>query len=115
MARTSNNYLTGTIAIVGTGVVSAGLALLFAPKSGRRTRRDIVRFAKRVGTRTDRVAHEFADDFAEFADTMGYKASKLLHEGRIMTRKSKERLLTAFESGQARLESQKNKLHRIKA
>ncbi|MHC1698096.1 MAG: YtxH domain-containing protein [Geobacteraceae bacterium] len=113
MARKSNNHITTPLVIVGAGVVGAGLGLLFAPKSGRKTRKDIVRFAKNVGTRTDKIAHEFADDFTDFADTMGHKASKLLHEGRDMTRKSKEILLTAFESGQARLENQKNKLQRM--
>lgn len=113
MVRKNNNHITGTLALVGAGVVGAGLALLFAPKSGRKTRKDIYRFAKSVGTRTDKVVHEFADDFVDFADTMGHKASKLLHEGRNLTRKSKDKLLTAFESGQARLESQKNKLHRL--
>lgn len=113
MATKSNNHITGTLAIVGAGVFGAGLALLFAPKSGKKTRRDIFRFAKSVGTRTDKVIHEFAEDFTDFADTMGYKASKLLHEGRNLTRKSKDTLLTAFESGQARLESQKNKLQRL--
>jgi gas vesicle protein len=113
MARKSNNHVTDTLVIAGASVVGAGLALLFAPKSGRKTRKDIVRFIKSVGTRTDKVVHEFTDDFADFADTMGHKASKLLHEGRNMTRKSKERLLTTFESGQARLESQKNRLHRM--
>jgi len=113
MAHKSNNYIANTITIVGAGAVGAGLALLFAPKSGRRTRKDIVWFAKSVGTRTDKVVHEFADDFADFADTMGHKATKLLHEGRDMTRKSKEIVLTAFESGQAKLENQKNKLQRM--
>lgn len=113
MAHKSNNHMANTLAIVGAGAVGAGLALLFAPKSGKKTRKDLVRFAKSVGTRTDKVVHKFADDIADFADTMGHKASKLLQEGRNMTRKSKEIVLTAFESGQARLENQRNRLQRM--
>jgi len=113
MARKINNHVSDALVIVGAGVVGAGLALLFAPKSGRRTRKDIVRFARRVGTRTDKVVHGFADGLADFADTMGHKASRLLREGRDMTRRSKATLLTAFGSGHAKQENQKNMLRQM--
>lgn len=96
MASKSNSHVTDALYLVGAGMVGAGLGLLFAPKSGRKTRRDIARFARSVGTGTVKAAHEFADDVSSLADTMGHKASRLLREGRAMTRRSKERLLAAF-------------------
>jgi gas vesicle protein len=57
MAPKSNNHATDTLVIVGASVVGAGLALLFAPKSGRMTRKDIVRFIKSVGTQKKTCRH----------------------------------------------------------
>lgn len=113
MARKINSNLKDTLTILGAGVIGAGLALLFAPKSGKRTRRDISLLARSVGTKTDKAVHGLVDDFSDFADTMGHKASDLLHEGRDMTQKSKERVVTAFDAGRDMLEKQKHKISRM--
>jgi gas vesicle protein len=42
-----------TVALLAGALLGAGIALLFAPQSGRRTRRDIRHMAKRVGNRAD--------------------------------------------------------------
>ncbi len=41
------------VALAAGTVVGAGVALLFAPQSGRRTRRDIRLFAERVGNKAE--------------------------------------------------------------
>jgi gas vesicle protein len=46
------NKNTAAALITGT-LLGAGVALLFAPQSGRKTRRDICRFAERVGNKAD--------------------------------------------------------------
>jgi gas vesicle protein len=46
------NKNTAAALIMGT-LLGAGVALLFAPQSGRKTRRDICRFAERVGNKAD--------------------------------------------------------------
>jgi gas vesicle protein len=42
-----------TVALLAGALLGAGIALLFAPQSGRRTRRDIRHFAAKVGNRAD--------------------------------------------------------------
>jgi gas vesicle protein len=59
-----------TFLLIG-GIIGAGIALLYAPQSGRETRRDIHRFGKaakdrsqrfliHVGRKTDRLAHDIS-------------------------------------------------------
>ncbi len=82
MVRKSSSTMTDALKLVGGGIVGAGLALLLAPRTGRETRKDIVRVAKTMGSRTDKVAHEFAGNMADFAGSMGKKAAGILHMGR---------------------------------
>lgn len=42
-----------TVALLAGALLGAGIALLFAPQSGRRTRREIRHFAHRVGNKAD--------------------------------------------------------------
>jgi len=57
MADEVVNRNTATALIAGA-LLGAGIALLFAPQSGRRTRRDIRRFAKRVGNKAEAARFE---------------------------------------------------------
>jgi gas vesicle protein len=47
-----------TVALVAGALLGAGIALLFAPQSGRKTRRDIRQFAEKVGNKADAVRLE---------------------------------------------------------
>jgi len=73
MAHKTSNAMTDTLMLVGGGVLGAGLALLFAPYSGAKSRKKMVRFGRTVGKQSDRMMRSFTD----FADTMGGKASKV--------------------------------------
>lgn len=113
MAHKGNNTMADALKLVGGGIVGAGLALLLAPRPGKETRKNIVRYAKTMGSKTDKTVHEFADNIADFADTVGEKASFILRNGQEMTHDAKKELLTAIENGQVRLEKQKHRLARM--
>ncbi len=51
------NKNTATALLAGL-LLGAGIALLFAPQSGRKTRRDIRRFTEKVGNKADAVRLE---------------------------------------------------------
>ena len=52
MANTAVNRNT-VIAFVAGTLLGAGVALLFAPQSGRKTRRDIRQFAEKAGNKAE--------------------------------------------------------------
>jgi len=113
MAHKDNSTMADALKLVGGSIVGAGLALLVAPRPGKKTRKEIVRFAKTVGSTTDKAVHEFADNIANFVDTVGEKAAGILHNGQALTQEAKRELLAAVEKGQAKLEQQKHRLEQM--
>ncbi len=110
MARKAYNHMADSLKVIGGGILGAGLALLLAPQSGRKTRKDIVRYAKTVGGRTDKTVHQFSEKMDEYVDAVGHDVSELLHNGKEMTQEAKRDLLSVIDKGQQRLEKQKSKI-----
>ena len=65
MGRKMNNTMVDALLLAGGGVVGAGMALLFTPQSGRKNRRDLARFGKTVGKKSDRALRSFAGGMAD--------------------------------------------------
>ncbi len=110
MARKNSGTMADALKVVGGGIVGAGLALLLAPQAGRKTRKDIVRYARTVRGKANEAVIEFADTVDDMVDMVGDRAARILHEGKEMTAEAKKDLLAAVEKGQAKLERQKNRL-----
>ncbi|MRR57631.1 MAG: YtxH domain-containing protein [Deltaproteobacteria bacterium] len=113
MARKDTTTMTDALKIVGGGIVGAGLALLLAPRTGKETRKGIVTFTKGIGSKSDKAVREFGYDITHFADTVGKKAARILHNGREMSWDAKKEMLTAIEKGRKGLEKQRHRLARL--
>ena len=57
----TNGKLNLASSILVGGVIGAGAALLLAPQSGKRTRRDIKRFGQRMGRSVGHVVDDVTD------------------------------------------------------
>ena len=110
MAHKVSSPMADALKLVGGGIVGAGLALLLAPQPGKQTRKDIVRYARTVGGKTNEAVYEFAESIDEFVDAVGNKAAGILHNGKELTLEAKKELLTALEKGQEKLEKQKSRI-----
>jgi gas vesicle protein len=81
------------------GVVGAGLALLFAPKSGRETRQSI---------------HDFADDIKDkargYVEDVKEKVTGSYDKGKEFLEDKKSLISTAIEAGKEAYEKEKEKL-----
>ena len=113
MAEKNNNVLVGALMLVAGGIIGAGVALLFAPQSGERTRKDIVRFAKKTRYKAEDLVDNFTDTLSDMVEAVGEKTSDILDQGKDLAYDAKKEVLKAIEDGQARLEKQRAKLAKL--
>lgn len=109
----NNNALVGALMLVAGGIIGAGAALLFAPQSGKRTRRDIVRYAKKAKRKAEGVVDDFSAQVSDMVETVGDRAEEILDKGADMAYEAKKDLLKAIEKGQDRLEKQRGRLAKL--
>jgi len=92
------------------GVIGAIIALLYAPQSGRDTRRDITKKAKRVKREAVDLIDDTIDGIQDFADDMKDRASDIIERGVEFSDGAKKALLKNLELGQKTFEKQKKRL-----
>ena len=95
------------------GIVGAGLALLLAPQSGQRTRKDILRYAKKTKNRAGEVVDDLSDTVSDLVDTLGDKTDDLLEKGKGVAGSARKDLIRLIEEGASRLEHFRTKLSRM--
>ena len=92
------------------GVVGAAFALLYAPKSGRETRKDIVRTARKIKKETSHVVEDTIDSINDFADDVKDKVSDVIDKGKDLSEGAKKEILKNLEHGQKSLEKQRKRI-----
>ena len=113
MAENNSSATVGALMLVAGGIIGAGLALLFAPQSGDRTRKDIVRYSRKVRRKAEGVVEDFADTVSEMVDTVSDKAEDILDKGKDMAYEAKKELVKVLEDGQQKLEKQRARLVKL--
>lgn len=99
--------------MVAGGIIGAGLALLFAPQSGQRTRRDIFKCAKKAKTRADEAVEDLTDSISDLVETVGDKTEELLEKGKDVAGGARKDLIRLIEEGASRLEKFRTRLSRM--
>jgi len=99
--------------IFAGGVIGAGLALLFAPQSGTRTRKDIVRYSKKVRNRADEVVDDLASNVNNLVETIGDKTDELVEKGKDVAGSARKDLIRLIEEGASKLEKFRTILSRM--
>ena len=100
--------------VLAGGVIGAGLALLFAPQSGDRTRKDILRYSKKAGNRADEAVDDLADNVSNLVETIGEKTDELLEKGKDMAGSARKDLIRLIEEGASKLEKFRTVLSRMR-
>lgn len=100
----------GAIMLVAGGLIGAGLGLLYAPQSGRRTRRQLGRYGRKVRTEAEAVVRDSADAVRDAVDNLADRAGDLADRGGEVAEEWRKHLLETMEKGQQSLDRQRQKL-----
>jgi gas vesicle protein len=92
------------------GLIGAAVALLYAPKSGRETRKDIARTAKKVKKETVHLVEDAIDSINDFAGDVKDKVSDIIDQGKDLSESAKKEILKNLEDGQKIIEKQKKRI-----
>jgi gas vesicle protein len=99
--------------VVLGSMVGAGVALLFAPQTGDKTRRQIAKYGRKAGSR----AQVFVGDIAESLDCVVRDALEKggtgLEKGKKLTDRARNEILEVLEAGKKYLEEEKHKLDKV--
>jgi gas vesicle protein len=97
-------------AFVIGGMIGAAVALLYAPKSGRGTRKDIARAVIRGKNSTYDLMADTIDEVNDFVTDLKKKSAAIVEQGVDLSDKAKKEIIVTLEQGQKAIEKQKNKL-----
>jgi gas vesicle protein len=98
MASKSENRNTLLALAIGA-FAGAGIALLFAPQSGEKTRRDLSRVSKKALDKTQSLGAELCHSIDNMADEIWEKVQHDLDHGRKWTQSSFAQLQRVLDSG----------------
>ena len=97
-------------AILIGGLIGAAIALLYAPKSGRETKKDIARAARRAKNSTVDLIEDTIDDVNDFVNDLRGKAADIADQGADLSDKAKQEIMATLAQGQKAIEKQKQKV-----
>jgi gas vesicle protein len=96
---TENDNLNGLGLFLAGGLVGAALALILAPQSGKKTRRDIARLGKRAKLESERIQMEVGHAIEDLVDDVSEKVQESLEKGYKWTEKTTHGVLDALNTG----------------
>jgi gas vesicle protein len=112
----SNNAMVGALLLVAGGIIGAGIALMYAPQAGDKTRKEVLRYAKkarRKGLDAVEAVEDFTDQVTDMAEAVGERATEILEKGKDMAYGAKKGLLKAIAEGESRLEKERSRLSKL--
>ncbi|MDD5285734.1 MAG: YtxH domain-containing protein [Desulfuromonadaceae bacterium] len=113
MENRDKKIAAAALLMVAGGVIGAAIALLFAPQAGSRTRKDIVRYAKKARHRADEAVEELASNVNSMVDSIGEKTEELVEKGRDVAGGARKDLIRLIEEGASKLEKFRTLLSRM--
>ena len=98
MAAKNGNKDTLLALAVGA-FIGAGVALLFAPQSGKKTRRDVRRLGEKALDKTQALQTEICNSIDDMADEVWNKVQEDFDKGRKWTQKTFTDLQRVLDTG----------------
>ena len=101
--RTATSFLAG-------GLIGAGIALLFAPQTGKKTRRDIAYLGELGKNKCQALEIEFKHAVDNLVEGVGEKLEESLEYGKTWTGNAKDQVLHALDAGRTQIREKMGKV-----
>ena len=105
-----NQETKSVLWFVSGAMIGAGIALLFAPQSGRQTRRDIVRMGRIAGSKAEEMRLQMRDSLMEMADDISDQLQQQIDHGMEWTERAAEKVQGAVDAGKRIVRQELNKI-----
>ena len=111
--RDNGSYIGKSfVSFVAGGLIGAGVALLYAPQSGERTREEIREKAERTLIKAQKLEDSIKDTVNQLIGDISDKVGQLIEEGKDLAEDKKQELIAAIEAGKNALEAEREKLEK---
>lgn len=99
--------------LLAGAAVGAAVALLYAPQSGARTKRDIRKFARKSAGRLDDLQSNIRDQVTDWVSNATEIVEDGIGRGKTIGTESYEKVLLSFDSAKKCVEDGKNRLAQL--
>jgi gas vesicle protein len=91
----------------------SGIALLYAPQSGARTKKDIKKFARKTVDRLDDLQEEIRDNVADWVDDMTQVVTDGVDRGKKLGAEGYEQVLQGFDNAKKCVEDGRSRIEQL--
>jgi gas vesicle protein len=99
--------------LLAGALVGAGVALLYAPQSGRRTRKDVKRFARTTADRLDDLQTDIRDQARNWVEDMSEAIKDGVGRGKELGAEAYAQVLQSFDSAKQCVEDGKSRIEKV--
>ena len=111
--ETRDRTVLAAAMLIAGGIIGAGVALLLAPQSGDRTRRQIGRIARKARSRAEEMAQEASESVQDLVEDLSSKTAELIEQGEDVASEWRNSFLHSLDRGEKALEKQRRRLARL--
>src|SRR3970040_1203259 len=99
MSMRDKGIFVGALTLAGGTIIGAGIALMFAPRSGKNSRREIALTTRKAGRRMKRAARDISDGVSGVVDSVENATADFLAKGGEVAHGVKRKLRATPEAG----------------
>ena len=113
MADKDNTAAVGALMLMAGGIIGAGLALLYAPQPGKKTRKQIGRYSRRVRNDAEEMIRDTAESVTDLVEDLGARTGDLIDRGGDVADEWRSHLIESIDRGQKSLDKQRKRLTQL--
>jgi gas vesicle protein len=99
--------------VIMGGVIGASVALLYAPQTGEKTRKKLVKYGKQATNRTQRFVGEISESLDDVLQEVLQYTEEGMKHGKNLSSKARSEMLDILDAGRKYIEEERNKLEKV--